>query len=147
MRRPTPNASHGQQAPQVTQDFERMYAVENSQARIYNLAQSLMWSSGSTTNTKPPELSDEEDRLLRNAVASSTPFPYIKSFVFLDRTDISTEALESRAREKGALWGNWEDYLVREFLAEGKEPDHELIAKLQEWLPWRDIDTLRARIS
>lgn len=147
MRWPTPIAFHGQQEGQFTQDIEGMYAVENSQAQIYNLAQSTVWSSGSTTNAEPPKFSHEEDRLLRNAVASNTPFPYIKAFMFPDRTDISTEALESRSREKGALWGKWEDDLVRQFLVEGKEPDHEFITTLQKWLPWRALDTLRVRIS
>lgn len=128
------------------QNVEGMYAVQNSQAQGYNLSHSPMWSSGSTTNTEPPKFSEDEDRLLHSAVASNTPFPYIKAFI-LQRTDISTEALVSHACKKGALWAEWEDDLVRKFLAEGKEPDHELITDLQKCLPWRDHHTVRARVG
>lgn len=149
MRRPTPTAFHGQQAAQVTQDGEGMYAVENSQAQVYNLSHSPMWSSGSTMNTEPPKFSKEEDRLLRNAVASNVPFPYIKAFI-LDRTDISIETLESRAREMNAFWGKEDDDLLSRLMVGRNESDHEFIANLQKdhlTLAWRDFNTLRVRIS
>lgn len=146
MRRSTPTAFHGQQA-EVTQNVEGIFAVENSEAQTYNLSRSPMWSSRSTANAEPPKFSEDEDRLLRSAIASNQRFSYIKAFIFPDRADISTQALESYARERGALWGEWEDSLVREFLAEGKELDHQLIINLQKWLPWRDLHTLRVRVG
>lgn len=148
MHRPTLTAFHDQQAGQATQSAGELYAEENSQAHIYKLPQCPVWSSGSTVDTRPPQFNEKDDEVLRSAVASNAPFAHIKAFMFTYRTDIDKEALESRARDINALWGREEDEVVRGFLATGKEPNHEFMTNLQkEWLPWRDLDTIRVRIS
>ncbi|KAK7702395.1 hypothetical protein SLS64_009687 [Diaporthe eres] len=58
----------------------------------------------STTHTAAGQLSAEDDRKLRAAVASGANFQDIKDTTFSDRFDLSPQILQDRAREIGAEW-------------------------------------------
>ncbi|KAK7721452.1 hypothetical protein SLS63_009566 [Diaporthe eres] len=111
----------------------------------------------STTHTAAGQLSAEDDRKLRAAVASGANFQDIKDTTFSDRFDLSPQILQDRAREIGAEWSPAEDVILIESLELPlKMDDHRYLdrvqARLREGLreqgvfsPSRSIEDIKAR--
>lgn len=97
IHRPTHTAFQHAGPGQVTQGVEKY--------RGYNLSQSSMGSHRTLATKAPGEFDKDDDEIIRTAVASDTPYPLMKAFLFPDRTDISSKSLESRAHKINALWG------------------------------------------
>lgn len=140
IHRPTQTAFQNAEPGQVTQGVVKY--------RSYNLSQSSMGSHRTLATKAPGEFDKDDDDIIHTAVASDTPYPLMKAFLFPDRTDINSKSLESRAHKIDALWGKEEDEWLSCLMFKGNESDPEFVTNLQSnWLPWRDVHTLKVRIT
>lgn len=150
-RRPAPSVPQDLQLAQVTQGFgnlglttpsrsevqysnyqQPLTTASRSEVQYSSYQQPLTSTYGHAAQTLPGQLSADDDRKLRIAVASGGTYQEIKNIMFVDRFDLSPQILEARAREISAEWTPGEDFALLSSLNPPFETTDDVVVPIRQ---------------
>lgn len=147
--RPAPVAfQYPQTAQFIQKSGEEGFSAENS-SHVQHYGHHISdWSSyPDQAITSSGQFNHWDDSFIHTAVAAGSRFSDIKAVRFQHRQDITPDILQEYAQRTGAMWTEEDDELLLGLMVNRNESPAVLADLKETWLPWRNVDAIRARIN
>lgn len=147
--RPAPIAfQHPQTAQLLQSPGEAGFSAENS-SHVQHYGHHISdWSNyPDQAITSSGQFNHWDDSFIHTAVAAGSRFSDIKAVRFQHREDITPDILQDYAQRTGAIWTEEDDKLLLGLMVNQNESPAVLADLKETWLPWRNVDAIRARIK